>query len=124
MNFLCAMKCMIDGEKIRCLGWDNGTYIYIDKCTGDILDERGEYYAIRSIDNEDEEWEIYKEKEEKYMISDGMGGFISIYELEDDKDFIAIEVEEENDNGGYDKISMDLHKDDIKDLIKELINLL
>lgn len=123
MNFLCAMKCMIDGEKIRCKGWDNGTYIYID-CTGDILDERGEYYAIRSIDNEDEEWEIYKEKEEKYMISDGMGGFISIYELEDDKDFIAIEVEEENDNGGYDKISMDLHKDDIKDLIKELINLL
>lgn len=124
MNFLCAMKCMIDGEKIRCLGWDVETYIYMDKCTGDILDERGEYYAIRSIDNEDEEWEIYKEKEEKYMISDGMGGFISIYELEDDKDFIAIEVEEENDNGGYDKISMDLHKDDIKDLIKELINLL
>lgn len=124
MNFLCAMKCMIDGEKIRYTGWDNGTYIYMDKCTGDILDERGEYYAIRSIDNEDEEWEIYKEKEEKYMISDGMGDFIFIYELEDDKDFIAIEVEEENDNGGYNKISMDLHKDDIKDLIKELINLL
>ena len=124
MNFLCAMKCMIDGEKIRCTEWGNGTYIYIDKCTGEILDESGDYYAIRSIDNEDEEWEIYKEKEEKYMISDGMGGFISIYELEDDKDFIAIEVEEENDNGGYDKISMDLHKDDIKDLIKELINLL
>ncbi len=124
MNFLCAMKCMIDGEKIRCKGWDNGTYIYIDKCTGDILDERGEYYAIRSIDNEDEEWEIYKEKEEKYMISDGMGGFILIYELEDDKDFIAIEVEEDNDDDGYNKISMDLHKDDIKDLIKELINLL
>lgn len=124
MNFLCAMKCMIDGEKIRCKEWDNGTYICMDKWTGDILDERGEYYAIRSIDNEDEEWEIYKEKEEKYMVSDGMGGFIFIYELEDDKDFIAIEVEEENDNGGYNKISMDLHKDDIKDLIKELINLL
>lgn len=124
MNFLCAMKCMIDGEKIRCTGWDNGKYIYMDKCTGDILDERGEFYAIISIDNEDEEWEIYKEKEEKYMISDGMGGFIFIYELEDDKDFIAIEVEEDNDDDGYNKISMDLHKDDIRDLIKELINLL
>lgn len=124
MNFLCAMKCMIDGEKIRCTGWDNGTYIYMDKCTGEILDERGEYYAIRSIDNEDEEWEIYKEKEEKYMISDGMGGFIFIYELEDDKEFITIEIEEDNDDDGYNKISMDLHKDDIKDLIKELINLL
>lgn len=124
MNFLCAMKCMIDGEKIRCVEWDNGTYIYMDKCTGEILDERGEYYAIRSIDNEDEEWEIYKEKEEKFMVSNDMGDFIFIYELEDDKDFITIEVKEENDNGGYDKISMDLHKDDIKDLINVLINLL
>lgn len=124
MNFLCAMKCMIDGEKIRCTGWDKGTYIYMDKCTGDILDERGEYYAIRSIDNEDEEWEIYKEKEEKYMISDGMGDFIFIYKLEDDKDFITIKVVEDNGYDAYNKISMDLHKDDIRDLIKELINLL
>ena len=119
MNIFGALQCMMDGKRVKNEAWDDGEYIYVDKSTGDILDEEGEYYPIRYI-NEDDTWEIYEEKE-KNMISNDKGGFIYVYECKDDENFINIRMEA---NEGYNEMSIELYKDDVKELINILINLL
>ena len=126
MNLFDAMKCMIEGKKVRNELWDDGSYIYIDEFTGDILDEEGVNYSIRHI-NEDDTWEIYTEKvkkKEENMVSDDMGGFIYAYRSQDDENFTVIRMEVENGDSKYDKLVVELYKDDIKELINILINLL
>lgn len=125
MNIFGALQCMMDGKRVRHEAWDEGAYIYMDEITSDIVDEEGKPYAIRHI-NEDDTWELYTEKEEEQkenMVSDGMGGFVYAYECEDDNNFVGLRMEVEN-GYGYDKVSIELYKDDIKELINILINLL
>ena len=56
----------------------------------------------------------------RFMVSDGMGVFMYIDRLKDDEDFIAIEIEEENDSNGYTSKIIALHKNEIIDVIDRL----
>lgn len=63
-------------------------------------------------------------REEKFMLSDGMGTFIYVKECEDDEDFITIEMEEEDEFNVYTSRYIDLHKTDIILLIEKLNELI
>lgn len=60
---------------------------------------------------------------EKFMLSDGMGGFLYIKECEDDNDFITIEIEEEDEDNNYTSRLIEIHKHDIILIINELMRL-
>lgn len=61
---------------------------------------------------------------ERFMVSDGMGGFLYADLSKDDKDFITIELEEEDENNNYSSRCIELHKEEIKPFINRLIELL
>lgn len=132
MNFLDAIKCLQEGKKVRRNYWTINSYIYMDDC-GDIRDDLDCPYPLKRIT--DDGWEIYEEKSNKqdeYIVSDGFGGFLYAELDEDDDNFIAlrmeVESEKEDENGDlydeYDKLNISLHKDEIKELINILVNLL
>ena len=130
MNFLEAIKCLQEGKKVRKTYWTSNSYIYMDD-EGDICDDLGCPYPLKRIT--DDSWEIYEKKsneQDEYMVSDGLGGFIYAEPDEDDDDFIVLRMEVETDYGGdlyddeYDKLLVSLHKDNIKELINILVNLL
>lgn len=57
--------------------------------------------------------------DEIFSLSDGMGTFLCA----EDKDFVVIELEEEDENNDYSSRSIELHKSDIELLIKILKSL-
>ena len=58
--------------------------------------------------------------DEIFSLSDGMGTFL----YAEDKDFVVIELEEEDENNDYSSRSIELHKSDIELLIKILKSLI
>lgn len=60
----------------------------------------------------------------KLIGADGMGTFIYAGECVDDENFITLKIEEEVDDNKYETIAVDLYKDDLKEVINELIKLL
>lgn len=61
---------------------------------------------------------------EKFMLSDGMGGFLYVKECEDNEYFITIEMEEDDEFNVYTSRYIDLHKTDIILLIEQLTKLI
>ena len=124
MNFVDALrtydKITNDGGKTY--------YFYNEKklwlCTGENMGEVDLTFELVFDDG----WEEYippeKNKDkEQYMVSDGFGEFVYVYPSEDDDNFITIQMENENEYK-YDKMKVDLYKDDVKELINYLIKLL
>ena len=124
MNFVDALrtydKITNDGGKTY--------YFYNEKklwlCTGEKMGEVDLTFELVFSN----EWKEYiplkndKDKE-RYMVSDGFGEFVYVYPSEDDDNFITIQMEVENEHE-YDKMKVDLYKDDVKELINYLIKLL
>ena len=61
--------------------------------------------------------------DEIFSLSDGMGTFLYAYQDEEDKDFVVIELEEEDEYNNYSSRSIELHKSDVELLIKGLKSL-
>ena len=58
MKFYEAMELLESGKKIRKVNWNKNCFLYIDKETGDILDEEKRMYYFTNIKAKDE-WEEY-----------------------------------------------------------------
>ena len=58
MKFYEAMELLESGKKIRKINWNKNCFLYIDKETGDILDEEKRMYYFTNIKAKDE-WEEY-----------------------------------------------------------------
>ena len=124
MNFVDALrtydKITNDGGKTY--------YFYNEKklwlCTGELIGEVDLTFKLVFSN----EWEEYIQAErnkdkEQYMVSDGFGDFVYVYSNEDDDNFITIQMATENEDK-YDKMKVNLYKDDVKELIDYLIKLL
>lgn len=68
MNFLDAMNKMLNGEKVRCISWNKGEYLTLDK-NGEMVDEDGTKYSFAFSKRRHFEvclsdtWELYKDEE-------------------------------------------------------------
>lgn len=68
MNFLDAMNKMLNGEKVRCISWNKGEYLTLNK-NGKMVDEDGTKYSFAFSKRRDFEvclsdtWELYKAEE-------------------------------------------------------------
>ena len=58
MKFYEAMELLESGKKVRKVNWNKNCFLYIDKETGDILDEEKRMYYFTNIKAKDE-WEEY-----------------------------------------------------------------
>ena len=58
MKFYEAMELLESGKKVRKVNWNKNCFLYIDKETGDILDEEKRMYYFTNIKEKDE-WEEY-----------------------------------------------------------------
>ena len=58
MKFYEAMELLENGKKVRKTNWNKNCFLYIDKETGDILDEEKRMYYFTNIKAKDE-WEEY-----------------------------------------------------------------
>ena len=56
MNFLEAMKALVEGKKIRRVYWDEDVYIMVDKY-GNIVYNDGTSYEIRYLTDN---WELFQ----------------------------------------------------------------
>lgn len=56
----------------------------------------------------------------KKSYSDGMGTFLNVDRCCDDDNFVTLEIEEEQADDSYINVNINLHKEDIKDLVEDL----
>ena len=78
-----AIQAMLDGKKVRAIGWLKTEYIELSP-RGNYTDEDHEYYQIGI---NDKEWEIYEEPKSKKTVT------IEKWLCKSEKGFVILEVD-------------------------------
>jgi hypothetical protein len=82
MDFEEARHALIEGKKIRCVGWTPEAYIYFDEKNMVVRDNNGlvQTYGIYNV-FKDREWEFYEEKPKADIIIKAKGCFLPTAEI-------------------------------------------